>query len=170
MQARKEHFSVRHDEGKSVWLGPGLGVVFKISGEDTGGAFSLVEHPIKPGTIVPPHTHTREDETSFVIEGEMGARIGDKILTATPGTYVFKPRNVPHTFWNAGTKTTRIIEIISPSGFAKYFEEMAELVPAGGPPDFDKVDKLARQYGLSFHMDWLPELTAKYKLKLLGNE
>ncbi len=54
--------------GRLVWLG-GLGVNFKLYGEDTKDAFSIVEHPIEPGVLVPPHTHTYEDEFSYVLEG-----------------------------------------------------------------------------------------------------
>src|SRR5215470_11871042 len=110
-------------DAKSVWLG-GMGVVFKLAGTETGGLFSVVEHPIEPGRLVPPHMHTREDELSYVIEGEIGARIGDQELKAGPSSYVYKPRNVPHTFWNAGPKPARLVELIAPAGFEKYFEEM----------------------------------------------
>ena len=65
-------------EGEHVQIGPGLGVVFKIEGHETGGAFSIVEHPIKPRALVIPHVHEREDEFSYVLEGEIGARIGDQ--------------------------------------------------------------------------------------------
>ncbi len=158
-------FVLSPGEGKSVWLG-GLGVDFKIAGEQTGGALSIVEHPIEPGRLVPPHVHEREDEFSYILEGEIGARIGDEIVQATPGCYVLKPRKVPHTFWNAGTQRGRLIEIISPAGFEKFFAELAELLQA--EPDFDKIANLGARYGLGFQMDWVPELTAKYNLKLLG--
>jgi len=160
-------FVLAPHEGKSVWLG-GLGVDFKITGEQTGGSFSIVEHPIAPGIIVPPHTHTREDEFSYVLEGEVGARIGDQVLQATPGCYIIKPRGILHTFWNAGTRPARIIEIISPAGFEKFFAEMADLFQGAGPPDFEKLTNLASTYGTNLDMAWLPELTAKYNLKLMG--
>ena len=95
------HPVVEAEQGDLVHLG-GIGVHYKIPGEATGGAFSIVEHPVEPGVLVPPHVHTREDEFSFVIEGEIGVRIGDRVFTAGPGAYVVKPRGVPHTFWNCG--------------------------------------------------------------------
>jgi hypothetical protein len=73
---------------------------------------------------------------------------------------------MPHTFWNAGPKPARIIEIISPAGFEKYFEEPAELIGAGGTPDRSKLAALAVRYGLTYHLEWIPELVAKYNLKL----
>ena len=155
-------------EGPAVSLG-GIGVVFKIDGSETGAAFSIVEHPVQPGALVPPHVHRREDEYSFVLEGEIGARIGDRDLSGGPGTYILKPRGVPHTFWNAGTTPARLLEIISPSGFERYFEEMAALIPADGLPDFEKVGELAARYDLAFvNPEWVPELTEKYGVSLLG--
>jgi quercetin dioxygenase-like cupin family protein len=160
-------FMLSPREGKSVWLG-GLGVDFKIAGEQTGGLFSIVEHPIDPGVLVPPHTHTREDEFSYVLEGEVGARIGDQVLQATPGCYIVKPRGVLHTFWNAGPQPARLLEIISPAGFEKFFMELADLLGGDGPPDFEKIAQLGNRYGQTYDMNWVPELTAKYNLKLLG--
>jgi len=92
---------VTPDEGRSVSLG-GMGVVFKVSGADTGGAFAVVEHPIEPGRLVLPHVHLREDEYSYVLAGTIGARVGDDEVVAGPGGYVIKPRGLMHTFWNAG--------------------------------------------------------------------
>ncbi len=98
----EERVVITPEEGKSVSLGA-LGVIHKISGRDTGGSFSVVEHPMEPGTLgALPHTHTNEDEYSFVLEGEVGVLIGDDEYRATPGTYILKPRGVPHTFWNPG--------------------------------------------------------------------
>jgi mannose-6-phosphate isomerase-like protein (cupin superfamily) len=160
-------FVIAPGAGRSVWLGrPGsIGVDFKLDGDPSDGRFSVIEHPIGPGTLVPPHIHTREDEFSFVLQGEIGARIGDEIVHATPGSYIIKPRNIWHTFWNAGPEPARIIEIISPAGFEKFFAQMAELAKAG-PPTPEALDRLASEYGLSFSMDWVPELKEKYNLML----
>jgi mannose-6-phosphate isomerase-like protein (cupin superfamily) len=112
-----ERVVVGPDEGTSISLGD-LGVIHKLSGQDTGGSFSTVEHPLQPGTLgAAPHTHLNEDEYSFVLEGEVGVQIGEQEFTATPGTYILKPRGIPHTFWNAGAQPARIVEIISPAGF-----------------------------------------------------
>ncbi len=155
-------------DAKSVWLG-GLGVVFKISGEDTNGTLAIVEHPIEPGRLVPPHQHSREDEYSYVLEGEIGVRIGDQEFTAAPGCYVFKPRGVPHTFWNAGPKPARLLELIAPAGFEKNFAELAVLLNSGAPAGGPEHRELRARYGVSSEgMEWVPALTAKYGLKLLG--
>jgi uncharacterized cupin superfamily protein len=154
--------------GTLVWLG-GLGVNFKLYGDDTGRAFSIVEHPVEPGVLVPPHTHTHEDEFSYVLEGEIGARVGDREVHATPGCYIIKPRGIPHTFWNAGSKPARLLEIISPAGFEKYFVEMSEVLRGERPPDVEKVQEIASRYGLTYQMSWIAELVRKYNLKPPGS-
>src|SRR3954449_11878587 len=106
-----------------------------IDGDETGGNFSLVEHPIAPRHLAAPlHIHEREDEYSYVLEGRLGALLGDEVVYAEPGDLVFKPRNQWHTFWNAGDTECRILEIISPAGFERFF---AELVDLGGAVEAD---------------------------------
>src|SRR5205085_2133398 len=103
--------------GKAVELGS-VGVRFMAWSEETGGGFSLVEHPIPPRTLVAPiHRHSREDEYSFVLEGRMGALLGDEVIYAEAGEFAFKPRGQWHTFWNPDDIPCRILEIISPGGF-----------------------------------------------------
>jgi quercetin dioxygenase-like cupin family protein len=157
---------ITSDHGNRVDLG-GIGVVFKVGAEATGGAFSVVEHPVRPGTLVPPHTHADEDELSYVIEGTFGVRVGDQVLEAGPGAYVCKPRGVPHTFWNAGPAPARLLEVIFPAGFERYFEQMAALLEAHGP-DFDRIAELAAGYHLSFNLDWVEELVAAHGVTVLG--
>ena len=151
-------------EGEVVLRG-GFGVVGKISGAETGGAFSVVEHPLEPGILgAPPHTHANEDETSFVIEGEIGVQVGGKEFRAGAGSYILKPRGVPHAFWNPGPESARILEIISPAGFERYFEELAGVLSAGGPPDLGRVSEVAGRYGLTFHMEQVPNLLERHGL------
>ncbi len=92
-----------------------VGVRFMAWSEETGGGFALVEHPIPPrGLVAPLHKHSREDEYSYVLEGRLGAQLGDEVVHAQAGDLVFKPRDQWHTFWNAGDRPCRILEIISP--------------------------------------------------------
>jgi quercetin dioxygenase-like cupin family protein len=141
-----------------------IGVVFKLWGRDTGGALSIVEHPFPVGALVPPHTHTREDEYSIVTEGEIGFRSGDHEVVLGPGGYITKPRGELHAMWNAGAVPARMIEVISPAGFENFFRELADLT-AVGPPQFPDVLALADRYGLQFGQpDWLPELISRYRL------
>ena len=166
MAATQQRIVIEPNEGETVWLG-GLGVIFKIAAEETGGAFAVVEHPIEPGRLVPPHTHENEDELSYVLEGEIGARVGDREVSVGPGSYLFKPRGIPHTFWNAGPAPARLLEIIFPAGFEQFFKELGALFASG---DFtpEGREALAQGYGHYFVTDWAPELKARYNLKLLG--
>jgi len=141
-----------------------IGVVFKLWGEDTGGAVSIVEHPFPVGALVPPHLHTREDEYSIVTEGEIGFRSGDREVVLGAGGYITKPRGELHTMWNAGRSPARMIEVISPAGFEHFFRELSGMI-AAGPPQPADVGALAGRYGLEFgEPDWLPELISRYSL------
>jgi len=155
------------NRGKSFDVG-GFGVLFKIFGRDTGGALAVVEHTVGPHRLVPPHTHSDVDEYSYVIEGEIGARIGDRVVSAGLGTYVLKPRGIMHTFWNATDKPARLLEILSPAKFEKFFEAMGDLMKHAGPDTPQKLGELAAAHQNVISMDWVDELKSTYKLKLLG--
>ena len=109
---------------------------------------------------------------SYVVSGEVGVRIGDRDYVAGPGGYVFKPRNIPHTFWNAGPEPAHLIEIISPAGFEKFFAELGELAESCPPEEFpERRAELARGYDHHFvHPEWVPELQEKYGVKMLGED
>ena len=155
---------VQPGEGRTGGLAPGVGVVFKIDGADTGGALSIVEHPFAVGALVPPHIHTREDEYSIVLDGEIGFRSEDQEVVLGPGGYIIKPRNEVHAMWNAGSTPARMIEIISPAGFDGFFRELVEMT-AVGPPDPDEIGQLGARYGLPFAQPaWLPDVIARYGL------
>jgi mannose-6-phosphate isomerase-like protein (cupin superfamily) len=149
-------YIVGPQDGKAVDLAV-VGVRFMAWVEETGGGFSLVEHPIPPGMLAAPlHRHNREDEYSYVLEGRMGALLGDDVVYGEPGDFIFKPRDQWHTFWNAGEGPCRILEIISPGGFEHYFDELAETMAR---PDFNPgmVPEIAARYAL----DVDPEGTAR---------
>jgi mannose-6-phosphate isomerase-like protein (cupin superfamily) len=154
-------------DGKFVDL-QSVGVRFMVWGAETGGTFSLVEHPIPPRTLVAPlHLHTREDEYSYVLEGRMGALLGDDVVYAGPGDLVFKPRNQWHTFWNAGDRTCRLLEIISPAGFEHFFNELGEQMVAAKAVSVAEVPDLAglgARYGHYFQPESIPSLCRQYGL------
>jgi mannose-6-phosphate isomerase-like protein (cupin superfamily) len=145
-----------------------VGVRFMIWGAETGGTFSLVEHPIPPRTLVAPlHIHTREDEYSYVLEGRMGALLGEDVVYAEPGDLVFKPRNQWHTFWNAGDTTCRLLEIISPAGFEHFFNELGEQMAAAkavSVKDVPGLPQLGERYGHYFQPESIPEICRKHGL------
>jgi mannose-6-phosphate isomerase-like protein (cupin superfamily) len=150
-------------DGKAGSLGS-IGVRFMIDGIETDESFSLVEHPMPPRHLAAPvHKHTREDEYSYVLEGRMGALLGDEVVYAEAGDLVFKPRDQWHTFWNAGDTECRILEIISPAGFEKFFDKLVDL-QAAGPPDPERLGELAAQYGLEFDMEATPPIVEEHGL------
>src|SRR3954464_9259195 len=135
-----------------------IGARFMIPGADTDSRFSLVEHPMPPrGLAAPLHRHNREDEYSFVLEGRMGALLGDDVVEAGPGDLVYKPRGQWHTFWNAADEPARILEIIAPAGFERFFAELGPL-SAGGAPDPEAFEELCRRYGLEMQPETVPGL------------
>jgi quercetin dioxygenase-like cupin family protein len=132
-----------------------------------GGAYALVEHTLGPGLIgAPPHRHSREDELSYVLEGTLTVWRAGVVTEAAPGQLVRKPRGEWHTFWNAGASTVRFLEIISPSGFARYFRELAGLIPARGAPDPAAIGALAGRYGLELDFPALGPLMERHGLRL----
>ena len=152
-------------DGKQVALGA-IGARFMIDGETSGGGFSLVEHPMSPRALgAPLHRHTYEDEYSFVLEGRMGALLGDEVVHGTPGDLIVKPRGQWHAFWNAEDEPARLLEIISPGGFERYFERAAGLFGAGGPPDPAALEALAGEYGLEFDLASIPRLMQEHGLR-----
>ena len=137
-----------------------IGVRFMIDGDETEGRLSLVEHPMPPRALAAPlHRHLREDEYSYVLEGTVGALLGDEVHRS-PGraTCIFKPRNQWHTFWNAGDEPARILEIISPAGLrallrgARRPRRRVERRPARARPSS------ADRYGLEMQPDSIPGL------------
>src|SRR5947207_8162588 len=154
-------------EGKAGTLGM-IGVRFMIPGEDAGERFSLVEHPMPPRALAAPlHRHNREDEYSFILEGRMGALLGDEHVEAAPGDLVHKPRGQWHTFWNAGDEPARILEIISPAGFEQFF---AELVALGGvtQADPEMLGALCQRFALEMDPGSIPGLVERFGVRFPG--
>jgi len=154
-------------DGKAGLLGS-IGVRFMIDGQDAGERFSLVEHPMSARALAAPlHRHTREDEYSYILEGRVGALLGDEVVIGAPGDLIFKPRNQWHTFWNAGNEPARLLEIISPGGFERFF---AELVDLGGVTQTDPqtLADLCARYELEMNPDSVPELLQRFDLRFPG--
>jgi quercetin dioxygenase-like cupin family protein len=152
-------------DSREVTLVPGFTATVKLAACETG-AISIVEHTFDPGVLIPPHRHTREDEISCVISGQIGFRSDGREVYLAAGGYIVKPRGELHSMWNASDEPARMIEIISPAGFEKYFIALAEATAAaGGRPDPSVVAPIAERFGLSYDFAEVPDLVARHGLR-----
>ena len=141
---------------QSVWYSGWL-LTFLATGEDTEGQFALMEQVARKGNVPPRHIHHREDETFYVVEGEMTFSVGDETIKATAGTMVFAPRDIPHSF-TIDSEQVRILVMVAPAGAESFFKACSvpapsmTLPPAGEPPysEIQKMMALAPDYGFEF--------------------
>jgi quercetin dioxygenase-like cupin family protein len=136
-----------------------------ITGAESGGGFALLEQSLAPRALAAPlHRHSREDEYSFVLEGRIGALLGDEVVFGDPGDLIFKPRAQWHTYWNASDGEARMLETISPAGFEGYFEELIALF-AGGRPKPEAAAGVAARYGMELDYASIPRLVAEHGVR-----
>ena len=153
------------DNGREGFLGS-IGVRWMLDGVETDDRVSVVEHPMSPRALAAPlHLHTREDEYSYVLEGRMGALLGDDVVEAGPGDLVHKPRDQWHTFWNAGDEPCRILEIIAPAGFERFFMEL-DAIGGAIRADPETLARLNDRYGLLMQPETVPDLLARFDLRI----
>jgi len=133
----------------------------RATGEGTGGSFSLVEHwEMPPGFASPYHTHRREDESFYVLEGRVAFVCGGEWLVAGPGSFVFGPRDVPHGFKAIGDQPVRMTILCTPAGFEHFvLDQATPLGEPAGPPDMARLMELAERHGIEIHGP-LPESPA----------
>jgi len=152
------------NDTKLIQLGPGEGGAFSAvgdvyrnlaSGRHTGGAYTLHEIRVSPNNGSPPHIHSREDESFFVLESKVDFQVGDEKITARPGTFIQGPRGLAHGFKNNTQLPARMLVFITPAGFENFIKEFAQPVASFDSPAIpaskDEVDKLlaaAPKYGL----------------------
>ena len=139
-------------EGESVWLVGDL-IEVKLSAEDTGGAYSMIEETSPPGGGPPPHLHRDEDEAFCVLEGEVEFLLGEGTIPAGTGTCVHIPKGTLHTFKNVGTSPSRVLGVLTPGGFERFFLEAGEPATEGssaleGEPDVGRIVEIGQRYGL----------------------
>ena len=157
---------VRPDEAHQVRLND---VVFDygLKAADTDGQLSMLQVTIPPNTLIKPHLHGREDEFTLILSGTVGARMGDSTTEEIPaGSWLAKPRGIPHAMWNVTDEPARILEIVRPAGLERYFEEIAPVLGEHGPQWTERFYALAQQYGLTILDDWSNELKARYGITL----
>ena len=157
--------SIKHQPRSTrYYFDVGIGSVC-LSGVDTGGAFCLLEVSLAPGIGVPRHTHTREDESYYVISGELEVAVRGKVFVLKAGDSLMAPRNIPHEIRNSGSVENHYLLVFSPSGFEEFIMAAARPAPdhASAPTQHqlqaanedpsiavENVHKLAAQYGIVF--------------------
>ena len=148
------------DEGTYL---PTLRITHKVTAEAFGGAFTSIEAQLPPGDMIPPHTHARENECNFVLEGELTFDIGGQIVVASVGSFVIKPRGVYHAFCNAGTQPARFLEFHTPGGFEDYYDEYEQIVQSEMEEDERRKARieLGERYGVVWHDERIPEVSAR---------
>ena len=156
-------------DGESVQLQT-IGVRFMIPGADSDTRFSLVEHPMPPrGLAAPLHRHNREDEYSFILEGRMGALLGDEVVEAGPGDLVYKLRGQWHTFWNAGDEPAHPRDHLT-RRFRDVLRRARAARRAGGALDPEVFGELCGRYALDMQPESVPELCSRFGVWFPGVE
>ena len=151
-------------QGLDAPLGP-LGAIHKVPGFVTEGRVAVVEHTLPPRHLAAPlHRHSREDELSIVLEGRLGARLGDDVVIADAGSYVFKPRGQWHTVWNPGDTPLRFIELLVPGESDLYWQRLSALLAAGANGTDPALRRLGAEYGIEIDFDSVPELCLQFGL------
>jgi quercetin dioxygenase-like cupin family protein len=138
-------------EGEETWFQPNR-MRIKATSDDTGGAYGLVESWVRAGASPPLHVHHREDEAFFVLEGRVRFQAGGRDILAGPGSFVFLPRDVPHTFVVEGSEDAHMLTLVSPGGGERFFveggcEPEGPGLPPPGPPDIARLRELGPRYG-----------------------
>jgi quercetin dioxygenase-like cupin family protein len=154
MAGNAKEITLHKGEGTARWF---LGCLyeFKATGDQTGGALTVMEVTLPPNIMgAPPHVHDVE-ETAYILEGMITYHIGEKTVDAAAGSFFFFPKGQPEWFENTTDKPARMLITYSPGGFDKFFMEASEpaqsrtLPPRPeGPPDMEKLNVLAKKYGL----------------------
>jgi quercetin dioxygenase-like cupin family protein len=140
---------------------------YGVEAGDSDGKVAMIEVTVPPRTLVKPHMHSKEDEFTLVLEGTIGAALGDDTTDEIPaGSFLVKPRNVRHALWNASNEPARILEVVTPAGLERYFEEVAPILTEHGPEWTQRFYETAGRYGLTVFDDWSKELQARYGITL----
>jgi mannose-6-phosphate isomerase-like protein (cupin superfamily) len=145
-------FTVAPAEGTPIWY-RGTLMTVKAGTDTTGGALTIIEHTMPAGFAAPPHVHHADDEPWYVLEGHVRFFCQDQTFDAEPGTFVFLPRDVVHSFRVAEAAGARMLLVSVPAGIERFFAEAGEpaterkLPPPAGPPD-PRTKAIASKYGI----------------------
>jgi mannose-6-phosphate isomerase-like protein (cupin superfamily) len=135
-------------EGLRLQSGPGRDLIFKVTGEDTGGAFDYFIVQVAPHGGPPLHVHHHQEETIHVLKGRYKIRIGEEIFYCDPGGFAYLPSKVPHAFLNLTDEPGEVIVIYTPGGGHKFYEEFGP-ISRNGPPDPKVLGPLFEKYGMT---------------------
>jgi mannose-6-phosphate isomerase-like protein (cupin superfamily) len=142
------------DEGEARWFLGGLGII-KASSESTDGRVAVIEHLMAPGPASPLHVHHREDEWFYIIDGELTFWVGGETIVAPAGSFVYGPREVPHTFSITSPGPARFLLVGEPAGFERFMRALSEPAasatlppPPTSPPDFERLAAVAAEHGI----------------------
>lgn len=119
--------------GLRLHSGPGRDLIFKVTGEDTGGAFDYFIVEVAPQGGPPLHVHHKQEETIHVLKGKFKVRIGDEIFYCYEGDFAYLPSKVPHAFLNLTDEPGEIIVVYTPGGGHKFYEELGPLMQSASP-------------------------------------
>jgi quercetin dioxygenase-like cupin family protein len=135
-------------EGRILKSGPGRDLIFKVTGEETGGLLDYFIVQVAPKGGPPLHVHHGQEETLHVLKGSYKVRIGDEVFRVEPGGFAYLPSNVPHTFLNLTSEAGELIVTYAPGGGHKFYEEYGPLARSG-PPDPKVIGPLFEKYNMS---------------------
>ena len=150
-------FVLQKNEGEAFWVLGDL-YTFKLTGADTAGRLAVIETVTSPQNGPPPHTHTHEDETFYVLEGRFAFMIGEQNFEAGPNTLVRAPRGIAHAYKNISALPARKLLLISPAGFENFFREVGEPArdlnapPPHRPGVIERTMQVATKYGLRIQL------------------
>jgi quercetin dioxygenase-like cupin family protein len=154
MTIHQDGLLVESGQGRSYYFGQDL-YTFKAIGEETGESYALCEVIAAPQGGTPPHRHSRENESFYIVEGELEFQLDEEVFTAKAGTFLYSPKGQLHRFTNATNKSVRLLVWVTPAGFEKFIEEVGKSVKgqvsAGAslsPEDLDKILAAAPKYGI----------------------
>jgi quercetin dioxygenase-like cupin family protein len=149
-------YVVGPDSGVEQWWVRGNRFMFKATANEVGGGFAVVETILHPVAAAPAHVHDDTDEAVYVIEGRLVLEVGDERFDATPGSFAFLPRAVPHRYLPQEPGPVRVLWMLTPSGFEDFWRETGDPViegeppPAPSPPDAATMGEIARRYRTTF--------------------
>jgi quercetin dioxygenase-like cupin family protein len=136
------------EEGLRLQSGPGRDLVFKVTGDDTAGAFDYFVVEVAPHGGPPLHVHHRQEEAIHVLSGRFKIRIGDETFDCGEGGFAFLPSGVAHAFLNLTDAPAQIVVVYTPGGGHRFYEELGPLT-RDGAPDHATVAAVFEKYGMT---------------------